>query len=54
VIATVKALVVVLLALAWAPVVWIVVLVSWRIVVLVFYLDRWLWEWRRRRTRPST
>ena len=49
---TVKALVVVLLALTWAPVVWIVALLSWRIVVLVFYLDRRIWEWRQRWTTP--
>ena len=42
---TVKTLVVVLLALAWAPVVGILVLLSWWIVVLVSYLDRQLWEW---------
>jgi hypothetical protein len=47
---TVKALVAVLLALIWAPVVWIVVLLSWPIVVLVFYLDRRIWGWRQRWT----
>jgi len=41
---TVKTLVVVLLALAWAPVVGILVLLlSWWIVVLVSDLDRQLW-----------
>jgi hypothetical protein len=47
----VRALVVVLLALAWAPIVWIVVLLSCRFVVLYFYLDRRIWEWRQRWTR---
>ena len=42
---TIKTLMVVLLALAWAPVVSILVLLSWWIVVLVSYLDRQLWEW---------
>ena len=61
---TVKTLVVVLLALAWAPVVGILVLLlSWWIVVLVSDLDRQLWEWpaadppeelqREARERPS-